>query len=122
MRRHPWLVVALLAVVGVLVLAAFPARAYLNQVHQREELATRVQTLAAANEELAAQSQQLQSDQTIEQLARQRYHLVRPGEEAFAILPDGRAPAPPVAAVAASSAEPAQSWWSRTWAKITSIF
>jgi hypothetical protein len=46
---------------------------------------------------------------------------VRPGEEAFAILPDGRTPAPP-AAVATSPAEPAQSWWSRAWSKITSIF
>ena len=121
MRRHPWLIVSLLAVVGVLLLGAFPTRAYLDQLHQRESLAERVRTLTAANQKLAEQAARLQRDDTIERLARERYHLVRPGEEAYAILPDGRAP------VTASPAPPApppasRSWWSRAWARVTSIF
>src|SRR5205807_10266683 len=86
MRRHPGLVVALLAMLGVLVLGAFPVRAYFVQVRHREELAARVRTLQAGNAKLTDQAALLQSDETIERLARERFQLVRPGEEAYAIL------------------------------------
>ena len=123
MRRHPWLVVSLLAVGGVLLLGAFPTRAYLDQVHQREELAVRVHTLGAANEALRAQADRLQTDEAIERLARERYQLVRPGEEAYAILPEDPPPADPetVAATAPTLADE-QGFWSRAWARVTSIF
>ena len=123
MRRHPWLVVSLLAVVGVLLLGAFPTRAYLDQVHQREQLAERVRTLRETNQGLAAQADHLRTDEAVERLARERYLLVRPGEEAYAILPQ----APPAADEATSavpSPPPAveQDFWSRVWTRVTSIF
>ena len=123
MRRHPWLVVSLLAVVGVLLLGAFPTRAYLDQVHHREELADRARALAASNQELTEHARRLESDETIEQLARERYHLVRPGEEAYAILPEDRSEPPAAAAAAPAPAPEAhQSWWSRAWARVTALF
>ena len=126
MRRHPWLVVSLLAVVGVVLLGAFPTRAYVDQVNQREQLAERAQVLRATNETLAAQASHLQTEEAIERLARERYQLVGPGEEAYAILPDGSAgrgvadaeAAAPPAPVAAAN----QGFWSRVWTRVTSIF
>ena len=139
MRRHPWLVVSLLAVVGVLLLGAFPARAYVDQVHQRQQLAERARSLRATNEALAAQAGHLQTDEAIERLARERYQLVRPGEEAYAILPDGHQASAGAAAGAAGTAGTAgtggtagasapaspagqQGVWSRAWTRLTSIF
>jgi len=126
MRRHPGLVVAVLAMLGVLVLGAFPVRAYFVQVRQREELAARVRTLQAGNAKLTDQAALLQSDETIERLARERFQLVRPGEEAYAILPDAGAPRPvpaPDATAAAAARPPAPgNWVSRAWDRVTSIF
>ena len=48
------------------------------------------------NAQLAAEAAKLQTNAEIERLARSQYHLVRPGEQAFAILPPpstGRSPA-----------------------------
>ncbi len=121
MRRSPWLIVSLLALTGVLVLGAFPVRAYLDQLAQREALAARAQALTERNRALAEQAQRLETDEAIEQLARDRYQLVRPGEEAYTILPVTE-PSPPAApdVVAGEASRP--SWWSRAWARITSIF
>jgi hypothetical protein len=106
--------------VGVLVLGAFPVRAYFDQLREREELAARVQSLTDENRKLVATAAQLQADETIERLARERYQLVRPGEEAYAILPGPEAavPAPPVAAVA--TRPPGGNWLSRAWDRVTS--
>lgn len=120
MRRQPWLVMSLLALAGVLVLAAFPARAYRDQLHQRKELASRIEMLANENQRLADQAAVLKSDEVIERLARERYQLVKPGEEAFSILPLPEAE--PVAAAPAVAEAPKNdgSWWARAWAKLTS--
>ncbi len=120
MRRYPWLVVSLLAVVGVLLLGAFPTRAYLEQNQQRRELAARVAALREMNERLAAEAAHLQTDEAVERLARERYQLVRPGEEAYAILPAGEAEAVPTPALPPPPPHH-QSWLSRVWTKLTSI-
>ena len=122
MRRHPWLVVALLALLGVLGLGAFPARAYLDQVNQREELARQVDELARVNAQLDAERARLGTPEAIEQLARQRYQLVRPGEEAYVILPDGRPPAAAPATPDTAAPKPQeQSWWNKAWSKLLSL-
>ncbi|HEX2272277.1 MAG TPA: septum formation initiator family protein [Acidimicrobiales bacterium] len=112
-----WLVLAVLALVGVLFLAGLPARAYLAQRRQRAEAAARVQQLAAENRELAAREARLQTDAEIERLARQHYNLVRPGEEVFAIIP---APSPPPAA-AAPAPPPRPGWWQRVFRSLTGL-
>ncbi len=111
MRRYPWLVASLLAVVGVLLLGAFPTRAYVDQVRQRQQLAERARVLRATNQALVAEAGHLRTDEAVERLARERYQLVRPGEEAYAILPE--APSPDEAA-APSSPPPAKTkgFWS----------
>lgn len=120
MRRRPWLVASLLALLGVALLGTFPVRAYLGQQHQRDVLADRVASLAAENQRRSARIDWLKQDDTIERLARDRYQLVRPGEEAYAILPSP--PAPPAAGPAASPPPPPhKSWVSRMWSKVTSV-
>ncbi|MGH9279860.1 MAG: FtsB family cell division protein [Acidimicrobiales bacterium] len=122
MRHRPWLVASLVALIGVVLLAVFPVRAYIDQQRQRDDLAQSLLTLTAENQRLSERVTWLQQPDTIERLARDRYQLVRPGEEAYAILPD--AADPPVVAPAAAPAETApvhKNWVSRVWSKITSI-
>ena len=124
MKRHPGLIAALLGLLGVLALGSFPVRAYLDQQAQRQDLRARVKALTADNKRLADQAAQLDSNDVIEQLARQRYQLVKPGEEAYSILPDAQ-PQPAAAAPSptlATTPPPAGargSWWGRAWDRIT---
>ena len=127
MRRRPGLVVALLALLGVIGLGAFPARAYLDQVNQRADLARQVEELSQGNAKLEAEKTRLGTDETIERLARERYQLVRPGEEAYTILPDANAtagaPTQPAGARPDPTppAPPQKSWWNRAWSTLTSL-
>jgi len=119
--RHPWLAASLLALLAVLVLGAFPVRAWLDQGRQRDQLAARVATLTTTNADLARQAEELKDPKRVEALARERYELVRPGEEAYAILPTGEPPASATAPAAAPAGPSHQGWWSRTWSKLTSL-
>ena len=100
-----------------LVAGVFPTRTYL---HQRDAIAAeerKVAVLSSENEKLAAKVARLHTDAEIERLAREQYNLVRPGEEAYAILPgpaDARSDAatPPPPPVVLETADP--SWWDRT--------
>lgn len=102
-RRLVWPILGAAALVVFLVAGVFPTRTYL---HQRDEIASaedKVAVLSTENAKLAAQVDRLHTDSEVERLAREQYNLVRPGEEAYAILPgpadpepDGAAPAPVV--------------------------
>ena len=114
------LLAAGIGLVAVLLVFVFPTTTWLAQRHDRAVAAQRVKVLDAANRRLEARVRELHNDAEIERLARQQYDLVRPGEEAYAILP---APAP-------SKPEASQhpvakhhpSLLSRAWARITGIF
>lgn len=92
MRRTAWGVVASVVLVGVLFVAVFPSRTYLAQTRSIELAERRVSVLSSQNDKLAARVQRLNTDAEIERLAREQYNLVRPGEEAYAILPSRPAP------------------------------
>ena len=103
MRRQAWAVVVSVVAVGVLFVAVFPTRTWLAQRQDLDATQRRLAVLTAQNTELAARVERLNTDAEIERLAREQYNLVRPGEEAFAILPAPPAPRPrpPRAAAAA---------------------
>ena len=110
-RRLLWPIVGV-ALVVFLVAGVLPTRTYL---HQREEIASAEEKLAvltAENGKLDDRVEQLHTDTEIERLAREQYNLVRPGEEAYAILPGPADPEPeeeappPVALRAEESEEP----------------
>ncbi len=113
--KRKWLVVAGLVLVGVLFLAVFPARTYLDQRRQRQEVLAQIKRTDGENKALEDRINKLNTDAEVERLAREQYNLVRPGEEAYAILPTRQPPpAPPPPKTKPSSG----SWWD----KITSIF
>jgi hypothetical protein len=112
--------VGALATVGVLFIAVFPARTYLDQHHQRQQVVAQLKAVNAQNKALDQRIKTLNTDAEVERLAREQYNLVRPGEEAYAILPTRQAPpAPQPAPTARAKARPG--WFSRTWDSITSI-
>jgi cell division protein FtsB len=90
----------LLVVCAVLLLAGFPVRTYIDQRNALASTNERLDVLRKGNKELAGRVKELHNDEAVERLAREQYNLVRPGEEAYAILPGPAAPAKPKAAPA----------------------
>jgi cell division protein FtsB len=73
--------------IAFLFVGVFPTRALLAQ---RSDIANATETLShieARNAELSARVDALSTDAEIERIAREQYHLVYPGEEAYALLP-----------------------------------
>jgi cell division protein FtsB len=116
-RRTGWALAAVcglwaigaVAVIVVLFVFVFPTRTYLAQRHDMSLAAQRLQVLDAQNKQLAAEAAKLQNNDEIERLARARYHLVRPGEQAYIVLPPPTptTTTPPPAA----PAHHATGWW-----------
>jgi cell division protein FtsB len=97
-RRLLWLLLGSVTVIGVLFIGVYPIRTYLSQRSSLQQAHRQLGVLQTQNGDLAQQANDLNSDAKIEQLAREQYNLVRPGEKAFAILPAPPAPIqlPPV--------------------------
>jgi cell division protein FtsB len=95
LRKAVWPVIVLVVLVGVLFVAVFPTRTWWAQ---RAEMTGASQQLAVLEEQNTLLEQRvsaLQSDDEIERLAREQYNLVRPGEEAYALLPAPSSSSPP---------------------------
>ena len=112
--------VASLITVGVLFLAVFPSRALLEQRRARQEARQQVDELVERNRSLDERVQRLRTDREVERLAREQYNLVRPGEEAYAILPSPAAPETAKPRVSAQT-RPVRSWWGRLRDRVTSL-
>lgn len=105
--------------VAALVLFVFPTRTLLAQRHQLNVASAHLRVLREQNAALSQRVDQLHTDAEIERIAREQYHLVRPGEQAFAILP---APAPTTTTVVPHPSAPAShqaGFWQRTWDRLT---
>lgn len=116
MKRAAWPLMVSLIVVGILFLAVFPTRTYVGQRGDLDATAERVEVLRRENERLAQRVGRLNTDEEIERLAREQYSLVRPGEEAYAILPAPKA-AEPEPEAAPEKDDPG--FWSRVWDDVT---
>ena len=86
-RRAAWPLIVSVILVGMLFLFVFPTRTYIAQRRSLSGAQNRVEVLSEQNQELAARVKKLNTDAEIERLAREQYNLVKPGEEAYAILP-----------------------------------
>ena len=98
---------AVLVLVGAMYLFAYPARTYLDQ---KQAIAVQERTIAvlkAEDSKLAGESSALQSPATIARIARQEYGLLKPGQQAFMVLPSPSAPA----SVALRQAAERSSWY-----------
>jgi cell division protein FtsB len=80
---------ALLAFAALAVVALFvlPARTLVEQKHSLDVTEQRISTLSGENARLKGEARQLQSNATIEQIARSDYGLVMPGQQAYAVIP-----------------------------------
>jgi len=108
--------VATVAVIGLVFLAVFPTRTYLSQRRELNNTERRLAVLSDQNRELGGRVARLNTDAEIERLAREQYNLVRPGEEAFAILPP---PGPPALGAHDEKEEERDGFWGGVWDRIT---
>ena len=115
MRRRRGVLAAGAVLVAVLLAAVFPTRTYLAQRRDLDAAERRLSVLRRENEELAARAQRLTTEAEIERLAREQYQLVRPGEEAYAILPPPEPPPP----ARPQRDERKPGFWFRLWDGLT---
>jgi len=75
--------------VAVLLLFAFvfPTRTYVEQRQDLSRERERLEVLQEENARLAARIAELQTETEVERIAREQFNMVRPDEEAYAILP-----------------------------------
>ena len=83
---------AALAVVAILFVFVFPSRSYLSQRRQVQDEQHKVDVLRQQNDKLQAEAIRLQSRAVQEQMAREDFHRVYPGEQVYDIVP-GETPA-----------------------------
>jgi cell division protein FtsB len=88
------LAIASLFLIGALFLFVFPTSALLHQRGQLDDAHERLAVLKEQNRRLSEQSKRAVSDEEIERLARARFNMVRPHEQAWAIVPGPEAPTP----------------------------
>ncbi len=96
-RRSAWVLPVAVVAVGVLVVVVFPTRTFLAQRASMQSAEEQLEVLDEQNRLLEERVRMLNDDAEIERLAREEYHLVRPGEEAYAVLPPSVPAAPPPA-------------------------
>ena len=116
MRGRAGALIAGVFLIGVLVLAVYPLRAWLDQRSDHTALVAQEAALTAENRALQERTDQLHSDAEIERIAR-RYNLVKPGEEQYFIRPRAQPPQ-----VEAPPPPPAPKGSASLWHRITSIF
>ncbi|HUS60728.1 MAG TPA: septum formation initiator family protein [Acidimicrobiales bacterium] len=128
MKRAVWPFVGSVVLVAVLAIAIFPTRTYLAQRQRLEATEQRLELLRQQNASMSRRVDELGTDEEVERLAREEYQMVRPGEEAYALLPPpeapGAAPATPAPAPAtqAEADDDDRSLWQRAWHNLTNIF
>jgi len=101
------IVVAFVIFIGILFGAVYPTRTYLAQQRDLRAAHQKLALFKQQNAHLEAEAKRLQSDDEIERIARARFNLVKPGEEAYAIVPVPPKPGDPASQAAAASAPPA---------------
>ena len=84
------LALAALAVVAILFVFVFPTRSYLAQRRQVQNEQHKVDVLREQNDKLQAVAIRLQSRAVQEQMAREDFHRVYPGEQVYDIVPGER--------------------------------
>jgi cell division protein FtsB len=103
-----------LVLVGILFVAVLPTRTLLQQRRDTKAATAELQELRERNDALEERARRLRDPREIEQLAREQYGLVRPGEEPYVVLP---APPPP----AEKDEGDHENLLERTWDAVTGI-
>jgi cell division protein FtsB len=103
MRAAVRILLVVIVAGGILFLFLLPGRTWLEQSRAMSAAHRRAQVLAQENAALSNRVAQLRNTAYIEQVARQQYGLVMPGEKAFGILlPEATTTVPPASGHAAA--------------------
>lgn len=89
-QRAGWAAIGLTGLLFVGGMASFPARTYLDKRAEVGQAEDRAAQLRAENDKVQTRIDALQNDAELERLAREQYGLVKPGEEAYRVLPSPR--------------------------------
>jgi cell division protein FtsB len=81
------LAIASLVLIGALFLFVFPTSSLLHQRSQLNDAQNRLTVLTEQTKRLSEQSKRVLSDEEIERIARGQFNMVKPGEQAWAIVP-----------------------------------
>lgn len=79
--------IAAVVLIGAMFVFVFPISAWLDQRGEIQDAERRLEILREQHQKLEEQRRTLASDEEIERLARDRYGMVRPGEQAWALVP-----------------------------------
>jgi cell division protein FtsB len=111
------LAVALLGstvVVAFLAVAVFPTRLWMAQRDDMSDAQHRVAVLDQTNAALKKRIKELDTDSAVERIAREQHNLVKPGEDAYAVLPPaGDAPKAAKAPLAPVTHDTSRNFWER---------
>jgi cell division protein FtsB len=94
-RRFAWPLVGLVVIAGALSLSAFPLRTLADQRRAISDSKAELVEIEGQIDGLEARLAALDTPSEIERLARERYSMVRPGEEPYGILPSVPTDVPP---------------------------
>jgi cell division protein FtsB len=93
-RQAGSLIVAVIAALVIAYLVAVPARNYFSQRTETASANAKLDTLQSEIDELEDRSTALEDPDEAIRIAREEYHYVNPGEEAFVVLPAAPPPLP----------------------------
>jgi cell division protein FtsB len=100
------IVVAFVIFIGILFGAVYPTRTYLAQQRDLRAAHQKLALFQQQNGHLETEAKRLESDEEIERIARARFNLVKPGEEAYAIVPVPPKPGDPATPAEATKPTP----------------
>lgn len=78
-------VLVLLTVIAIMFIYVYPIRAYYVQKNDQRIEQHKLDILKEANQKMRKERSNLSTDSEIEKIAREQYHLVKPGEEAYIV-------------------------------------
>lgn len=84
---------ASVALAALLLLFVFPTRSLIAQRHEISRARSDLSVIESENERLAEEAARLATPAEIERIAREQFHMVRPGEKAFAVVAEPSATA-----------------------------
>jgi cell division protein FtsB len=96
--------------------AVYPLREYLAQQDRIDQLRAKQAALQAANQRLVRERARLRDPAYVDQLAKQEFQLIEPGEQPWLLT--GTPPADSAAAPAPRPA-PKRPWYQRVWHRLT---
>jgi len=79
--------VATIVVIGLLFVVVFPVQAWMRQRADLHASEHRLEVIRAERRHLQREARQLQDPREVERIARELYGMVRPGEQAYAVVP-----------------------------------